>query len=179
MGPLGSPRALNVILVKISLVGIYLIYHNWYMTIFLLETFWLTSQLYSRWMSSAARIILVKSVEEEMWFWELCLEMLWVSPIYFISFNMRVVIWDYIEGLYRSQLLEFSHELCGLKIGGIFYGESMLAGILRKLFFCNCAYVLLCGVIINIKPQSLWHVGRVPLMRWSYYMTVNKYQLWV
>ena len=91
-------------------------------------------------MSSAARIIFYISTEEKMRFCNfcyLCLEMLWVSPIYFISFSMRVVIWDYVEGLYRSQLSEFSHGFCGLKNGVIFSWESMLAGMLRVFFCCS------------------------------------------
>ena len=128
MGSLGSLRALNFLLVEISTVCIFPYSPFWVYDYnsfrSLSASFWISSRLYSGWISSVAWMIFSIAEEEEMRFWESCLEMLRVSPIYFISFSMRVVIWDYVEGLYRSQLSEFSHGFCGLK-NGLFSPENL------------------------------------------------------
>jgi len=109
-GPSASLRALNFILFDISLVYIFLTHHFWvydYISFrFLSASFWISSRLYSSWISSVACCGRENKV---LWLWNLDFEMIRVNPINFISFSMRAVYFNILlkgcigVGLYRSQ----------------------------------------------------------------------------
>ena len=65
-------------------------------------------------MSSAARIIFYISAEDDMRFCDFCsldFEMLRVKTIHFISFSMRAVYPDYVEG-YNGGRISFRNSFC-------------------------------------------------------------------
>ena len=140
MGYLGSLRALNFILVEISTVCIFSYSPFWVYNYnsfrSLSASFWISSRLYSSWISSVAWIIFFIAVEEKI--------------------RMRAVYFNILlkgcsgTGIsFRNSLLSFAVK----RLAVFFFCEFILASWGVKggiLLFCVSVYC--CVVLLYIKP---------------------------